>query len=145
MAETNSSPAMPVRLQLSRKAGFRLQAHSLAVNALPAVNVARPSTLGNPFRVSPAIDDDYLRAPAVTAEDAVRLFRARWTAAAAQWPSVREALEELRGKNLACWCGLCDLHRDGGRPFDSDCPHCDPCHADVLIDLANPLPKEPSR
>ena len=28
MAEANPSPAMPVRLQLSRKAGFRLQAHS---------------------------------------------------------------------------------------------------------------------
>jgi hypothetical protein len=31
-----------------------------------------------------------------------------------------EALPSLRGKNLACWCPL-------GRP----------CHADVLLDLAN--------
>jgi hypothetical protein len=29
-------------------------------------------------------------------------------------------IEELRGKNLACWC-----------------PHGFPCHADVLLDLAN--------
>lgn len=33
----------PVRLQLSRKKGFDLQAHSSAVNGLPAVNVARPT------------------------------------------------------------------------------------------------------
>lgn len=33
---------------------------------------------------------------------------------------------ELRGKNLACWC-----------PLDQ------PCHADVLLELANPPPLTP--
>lgn len=33
---------------------------------------------------------------------------------------VRMEIEQLRGKNLACWCGLDQ-----------------PCHADVLLELAN--------
>lgn len=49
----------PVRLQLSRKRGFDLQAHSLAINGLRAVNVARPSILGNPFTVANAIELGY--------------------------------------------------------------------------------------
>lgn len=35
-------------------------------------------------------------------------------------PELMKALPELRGKNLACWC----------KPGD-------PCHADVLLKLAN--------
>jgi hypothetical protein len=34
--------------------------------------------------------------------------------------TVRAAREELAGKNLACWCALDQ-----------------PCHADVLLELAN--------
>ncbi|WP_375453762.1 hypothetical protein [uncultured Methylobacterium sp.] len=44
-----------VRLRLSRAKGFDLQAHSLAVNGLPAVVVARPTKWGNP---SPAASAD---------------------------------------------------------------------------------------
>lgn len=44
----------PVRLQLSRRKGFRLQEQSLATNGLPAIIVARPSLWGNPWRVSQA-------------------------------------------------------------------------------------------
>lgn len=44
----------PVRLQLSRKKGFRLQEASRALNGLEAVNVARPSRWGNPFKVGKA-------------------------------------------------------------------------------------------
>ncbi len=36
------------------------------------------------------------------------------------------ALEELRGKNLACWCPLKD--KDGNQV---------PCHADILLDISN--------
>lgn len=39
------------------------------------------------------------------------------------FPTTRDIRRELRGKNLACWC-----------PLDQ------PCHADVLLELAN---KEP--
>lgn len=38
----------PIRLQLSRRKGFNLQAASRAANGLDAVNVARPSKWGNP-------------------------------------------------------------------------------------------------
>ena len=39
----------PVRMKLSRLRGFDLQAYSLRLNGLPAVNVARPTLYGNPF------------------------------------------------------------------------------------------------
>ena len=35
-------------------------------------------------------------------------------------------VQELRGKNLACWCPLVDKD---GNPV--------PCHADVLLEIAN--------
>lgn len=44
----------PVRLQLSRKKGFDLQAWSRQVNGLPAVKVTRPGKWGNPFNFRPA-------------------------------------------------------------------------------------------
>jgi hypothetical protein len=37
-----------------------------------------------------------------------------------------EARAELRGKNLACWCPLVD---ENGEPV--------PCHADILLEIAN--------
>jgi len=40
-------------------------------------------------------------------------------------PAMREAAQELRGKNLACWCPL------PGPGFD------DECHAAVWLELAN--------
>lgn len=116
----------PVRLQLSRTKGFKLQALSLATNGLPAVNVDRRSKWGNPFKVEPAFEGDGIRFPEVTAETAVALFRERWERSISQWLSTRETLEQLRGKNLACWC----------KPGE-------PCHADVLLELANkPMCKE---
>ena len=44
-------PAMPVRLKLSRKAGFNLQNESFKLNGLPCVKVSRPSKWGNPFKI----------------------------------------------------------------------------------------------
>jgi len=110
----------PLRLQLSRRKGFNLQAISLATNGLPAVNVARPSKWGNPYRIEPAFEGDGVKFPEVTAEMAVALFQERWERALSTWQSTRETLEQLRGKNLACWCKLGS-----------------PCHADVLLELAN--------
>jgi hypothetical protein len=43
---------------------------------------------------------------------------------------------ELRGKDLACWCPLCEKHKDG-RPLNEACEDCPPCHADVLLEIAN--------
>ena len=41
----------PLRLQLSRRMGFDLQARSRHANGLAAVSVARPGKWGNPFRI----------------------------------------------------------------------------------------------
>jgi hypothetical protein len=123
-------------MQLSRARGFSLQAASRALNGLPAVVVARPSRWGNPYRVAPAIAAGGCRVPEITRELAVTRFRAWLDQALARWPSARLAIEELRGRNLACWCPLCAAHA-AGRPLGAACPDCQPCHADVLLELAN--------
>lgn len=98
----------PVRLQLSRRAGFNLQAESRAINGLPAINCARPHLWGNMFVVG------HPRAP--TASAAVDLHV---NMLATPMPNFyRLALEELPGHNLACWC---DLYA--------------PCHVDNLLDI----------
>lgn len=58
-----------------------------------------------------------------TREQAVAMYR-RWFR---QRPSLVEAARsELRGRDLMCWCPLVDAD---GKPV--------PCHADVLLELAN--------
>jgi hypothetical protein len=110
----------PVRLQLSRRKGFDLQAISQAWNGLPAVNVSRPGKWGNPFLVHPNQRPGrlwgigYFSVP--TVDDAVACFREMMATSEERIA----ALPELRGKNLACWC----------KPGE-------PCHADVLLELAN--------
>jgi len=115
----------PVRLQLSRKKGFNLQALSIATNGMPAVNVTRQGAQrgkwGNPCRIG--MYRDY------TAADAVRDYR-RWlnredgvqsfANVFGPPPTCEEIDKGLRGKNLACWC----------KPGE-------PCHADVLLEIAN--------
>lgn len=98
----------PVRLRLSRRKGFNLQALSRATNGLDAVNVARPSRWGNQWKV------ERFSTVCSTAKQAVDLFRKH------DLPKLRRAARtELRGKNLACWCPP------------------GPCHADILLELAN--------
>lgn len=99
-----------------------------------AVYVGRPSKWGNPFVPKPlgnapyrwtVIDDndvDY-REPINGWTDrrsavlkAVRLFYMDIEGELAPYPP----LADLRGKDLVCWC-----------PLD------EPCHADVLLDMAN--------
>lgn len=136
----------PVRLQLSRRKGYDLQAESLAVNGLPAVSVARPHRFGNPFRIGDTVTiterimtprsasepDPDLSGRKYRIEEAVRTKRIETSAdavsilaAAIEWndpifPTKFDIIFELEGKNLACWC----------RPGE-------PCHADLLIDIAN--------
>jgi hypothetical protein len=99
----------PVRLQLSRRKGFNLQALSRSVNGLEAVNVARPSQWGNPFPITK-------RFPASAAVRDFRTFVESQLLNGVGYP-----LRQLEGKNLACFC----------KPGE-------PCHADVLLELANP-------
>ena len=128
------SDVRPVRLQLSRRKGFRLQAHSIATNSLPAVKVCRPTIFGNPFTVAEAADVFDCRSWSAH-HHAVEWFRewivatdsdfgftefAHWSGMKDHHAKVRARLPELRGKNLACFCKA---------DFE--------CHADVLLELAN--------
>lgn len=136
----------PVRLQLSRKRGFSLQALSIATNGLTAVNVARPSIFGNPFISSPeaprshAFEAGMFRDWMIEVLGATHLrkgeqqdlmrFMRRMAGGgddsrlAAMGARISTALPLIRGKNLACWC----------KPG--------PCHADVLLEFANPYRQE---
>lgn len=104
----------PRRIQLSRAKGWRMPENT--------VKVDRTTKWGNPFKVG---EDG-------TATDCVSLYRALLSGylcltskASIELQRKSSAVvlayrEELRGKNLACWCR-------------SD----KPCHADVLLELAN--------
>ncbi|GAA2866992.1 hypothetical protein GGQ99_001351 [Aminobacter niigataensis] len=72
------------------------------------VKVDRSTRWGNPFKVTPEH----------AAAEAVSDFRDYVIGRLVN--GVGYPLAELRGKNLACWCRLDQ-----------------PCHADVLLDLAN--------
>jgi len=115
---------MPARVRLSRKKGWKLPPDT--------VSVARPGRWGNPFSVAPdlapgtPVGTRYTAMPTVA--DAVAAYR-RWIEGDPAGQAIaQQARRELRGKNLACWCPL-----DG------------PCHAEVLLDIANrPLEKDPT-
>lgn len=108
----------PVRVQRKRTKGWTMPDNT--------VYVGRPSRWGNPY----AVGDVVHRGPSYSgrselvrsADHAVALYR-RWLFTQAR---SEDLIPELRGKNLACWCPLVDAR---GRPV--------PCHADVLLELAN--------
>lgn len=106
----------PIRLQLSRRKGFGLQALSLATNGLPAVIVARPSKWGNPWKVG---SRDPRTGGVLDSATAVERFTNALTSGRFRI-SEQDARDELCGKNLACWCA-----------------HGAPCHADILLEIAN--------
>lgn len=75
------------------------------------VVVSRPTKWGNPFRVIEGERD---------AKSAVELFRGSLKHPIHPHFYPDAIRRELRGKNLACWC------KPGA-----------PCHADVLLEIAN--------
>lgn len=110
---------MPNRIQRKRSKGWRMPENT--------VYVGRPSKWGNPYHVGETYVDDDQPPPYETVyvdispEMAVDFYR---KAIENQYPCVKitvsEVVAELHGKHLACWC-----------PLDQ------PCHADVLLELAN--------
>lgn len=131
----------PRRIQLRRTKGWRLPAG--------AVIVSRPSRWGNPFTVG-AVGVQYggasigpsagrydpkdvrwcdqpLGDGKLTAVQAVVLYRYSLAGEIDDGDpycdELRSALGSLRGHDLACWC-----------PLD------EPCHADVLLEIANGPP-----
>lgn len=100
----------PVRIQLSRKKGWRMP--------VGATKVDRSTMWGNPFRVG----DDGI----TTVEQCVRLFGKLLERPDAELDKHffmfrRVHIQSvLRGRDLACWC----------RPGS-------PCHAELLLEIAN--------
>jgi len=102
---------MPERIQRKRKKGWRMPVNT--------VYVGRPTIFGNPFD---------LRYEQGGRTEAVKKYEL-WLSSegdklfprlAQRRVKLLEQLSILKGKNLACWCS-------------SD----QPCHADVLLKLAN--------
>lgn len=119
----------PHRVQLSRAKGWRKPENTVVVS--------RPSKFGNPFtmaeyRAFEARLDFHPKSDADVRSELVERFRSvvthgpdslYWTMENFQQVLIIcRALDdgELAGKNLACWC-----------PLDQ------PCHADVLLEIAN--------
>ncbi len=80
------------------------------------VSVCRPGMFGNPFRVT----DDRSQAEAVFAFKTWLTSDGCTAGIPERKQKILDNLHKLRGKNLACWC----------KPGT-------PCHADVLLELAN--------
>jgi hypothetical protein len=98
----------PIRVQLSRKKGWRMPPNTIKVD--------RSTRWGNPFvigKIGP------MNRMVIDAESACGHFRAML-----QDDQLRQVCEyptdlsELRGRNLACWCDLDDF-----------------CHADILLQV----------
>lgn len=112
---------MPERIQMSRQRPWRAEHPD-------AVIVARPSKWGNPFKVGNELVPPRLgQNPSVTitAELAVAAFASHVARFAAEFDEYtfggdQHDLAELAGRDLACWCALDQ-----------------PCHADVLLRIAN--------
>lgn len=91
----------PIRIQRKRTKGWRMPPNT--------VYVGRPTKWGNPYKIGDLFGPDYT--DRISAFGAKHLFITY---------ALRLPHQELRGKNLACWCALDQ-----------------PCHADVLLEIAN--------
>jgi len=97
------------------------------------VYVGRPTKWGNPFKVGEPqynpVEGQFGLITPTTIEQCVKLYRAyaKWCMKNPDSRMIKE-IHELRGKNLACWC----------KPGE-------PCHADVLLEIANANPQTETR
>lgn len=127
---------MPARIRLSRRAGWRMPENT--------VKVDRTTEWGNPFVIGEPVDRKCakrwgwwpLGCPDFVATDAAQSVR-RFGAVLGLDEAIHgHVRQRLAGKNLACWCTLCPAHADG-KPAGVVCADCSPCHADVLLAMAN--------
>lgn len=114
----------PVRVQRKRTTGWRMPENT--------VYVGRGSKWGNPYKIAPGkINGFYIDGEAYpgepqhwwapTKQEALGIAVNQYLVACAWGAEKRAAIRaQLAGKNLACWCPL-------GQP----------CHADVLLEVAN--------
>lgn len=108
---------MPERIHRRRTKGWRMPPNT--------VSVTRPGPLGNPFLANddPAAAVDHYRrwlSGEMTAAEFNEHATWTWRNGFTDREEILRRLPALRGKNVACFC------RDGL-----------PCHADVLLYLAN--------
>ena len=98
----------PKRIQRKRTKGWKMPPNT--------VYVGRPTVWGNPFIVGHGLTNEtavveflkWLKGQTATGGGGLRRI------------TILHSIPELRGKDLACWC-----------PLDQ------PCHADVLLEIAN--------
>lgn len=104
---------MPKRIQRKRSKGWRMPEG--------AVYVGRGTQWGNPFRIG--LNHSLKGFPGgMTREQAIEQYRREIVGQNGGVVGFNRfwVAQHLRGKDLACWC------REG-----------EPCHADVLLELAN--------
>ena len=117
----------PQRIQLSRAKGWRKPENTVVV--------ARPTKWGNPFGWQEAQDE--WGCSEFEAKASVAMIYRDWLTMAdperfhpdlrGRRVAILASFGDIRGKNLACWC-------NPGTP----------CHADVLLELANAEPAQDS-
>ena len=122
----------PIRIQRKRTKGFKLQA--LSPDGREVISVCRPTKFGNPYQVQPIhINPSSNYYTVVSPELCFRspeTFANKTIAASYAIQQFQEYIiktnfiptiqAELKGKHLACFC-----------PLDH------PCHANVLLEIAN--------
>lgn len=107
-----TAPTTPARIQLRRTKGWRMPENT--------VKVDRSTRWGNPWTISKAREAGFTGTDADLRRMTVGMFRNGCARCLPVVAGIMARVGELRGKNLACWC-----------PLDQ------PCHADVLLEIAN--------
>lgn len=102
---------MPERIQRKRTKGWRMPDNT--------IYVGRPTKWGNPYKVGTAYTQPDGEEIILNNQQVVNLFDQ--AIFIYSFPiGIDEIVSELKGKNLACFC-----------PLDK------PCHADILLKIAN--------
>ena len=115
---------MPKRIQRKRTKGWRMPENT--------VSVCRPGRWGNPYKIGTLIQnmvgfnhalmagigrESWVKNKPLTREESLKLYKERLRFDSGLHHRART---ELKGKDLACFCKLDD-----------------PCHADLLLEIAN--------